>query len=376
MMLSVVKVSVYIAALLILLLILGFAVWYLARRTAFVFNTRLIWWYLVYSAALLFGFYFMMAASQAWTIRPVAHLCSLAGGVIIGFLFFLTMAMLAVDFLNLFAHMPRWLFGCIVATLSVGLSVFSIYKAFSPQVVEVQIQLPKLQQPLRTVLLTDLHIGHYRGNGHVQKFVNQVNVLHPDIVFFTGDCFESWYNFNTEAVKPLKEINAPVFFVAGNHDGYVDSDQAKQLLRETGVQVLENKVVECKGLSIAGLDYMAADAKHVGIHAPTRTETIESTITSLPIDTSLPVITLHHSPIGADYMEKAGVNLLLSGHTHGGQIFPLTWLNNLLFKFNRGLKKQNSLQVYTSCGTGTFGPPMRFCTVSEISLIKFSNIEK
>ncbi len=371
MLLTAIKFPVYIVILALLLLILGFAVWYLARRTAFIFNTRARWWYAVYGIALLSGFYFMMAASEAWSVRPLAHLCSLAGGVMVGFLFFLTLFMLAVDMVHCFVRMPRWLFGGLVALLSVGMTVFSIHKAFSPQVVEVQIRLPKLQQPLRAVQLTDLHIGHYRGEKHVQRIVNQVNSLHPDIVFFTGDCFESWYNLDRQAIAPLEQLQAPLFFVAGNHEGYVDSDRAKQLLRKAGVRVLENEVVESKGLCIVGLDYMSADAQHVGMHAPKRPETIENTLPKLPIDTSLPVIVLHHSPIGADYMENAGASLLLSGHTHGGQIFPLTLLNNLLFKFNRGLNTQNRMQVYTSCGTGTFGPPMRFGTVSEITLINF-----
>ena len=371
MLLAAIKLPVYIAILALLLLILGFAVWYLARRTAFIFNTRAGWWYVVYGIALLSGFYFMMAASEAWSVRPMAHLCSLAGGVMVGFLFFLTIFMLAVDMVHCFVRMPRWLFGGLVALLSVGMTVFSMHKAFSPQVVEVRIRLPKLQHPLRAVQLTDLHIGHYRGEKHVQRIVNQVNSLHPDIVFFTGDCFESWYNLDGRAIAPLEQLQAPLFFVAGNHEGYVDSDRAKQLLREAGVRVLENEVVESKGLCIVGLDYMSADAQHVGMHAPKRPETIENTLPKLPIDTSLPVIVLHHSPIGADYMENAGASLLLSGHTHGGQIFPLTLLNNLLFQFNRGLNTQNRLQVYTSCGTGTFGPPMRFGTVSEITLIDF-----
>ena len=371
MLLVAIKLPVYIAILALLLLILGFAVWYLARRTAFIFNTRAGWWYAVFGIALLSGFYFMMAASEAWSVRPLAHLCSLAGGVMVGFLFFLTIFMLAVDMVHCFVRMPRWLFGGLVALLSVGMTVFSMHKAFSPQVVEVQIRLPKLQHPLRAVQLTDLHIGHYRGEKHVQRIVNQVNSLHPDIVFFTGDCFESWYNLDGQAIAPLEQLQAPVFFGAGNHEGYVDSDRAKQLLQKAGVRVMENEVVESKGLCIVGLDYMSADAQHVGMHAPKRPETIENTLPTLPIDTSLPVIVLHHSPIGAEYMEKAGASLLLSGHTHGGQIFPLTLLNNLLFKFNRGLNMQNSMQVYTSCGTGTFGPPMRFGTVSEITLINF-----
>ena len=140
--------------------------------------------------------------------------------------------------------------------------------------------------------------------------------------------------------------------------------------------MLENEVTTNKGLCIVGLEYMSADTKSTNAHAPHRSETIESTLPSLPIDKTLPVIALQHSPIGTDYIEKAGIDLLLSGHTHGGQLWPLTWINNHVFRYNKGLNRQNTLQIYTSCGSGSFGPPMRMGTSSEVTLLHLEPASK
>jgi predicted MPP superfamily phosphohydrolase len=169
----------------------------------------------------------------------------------------------------------------------------------------------------------------------------------------------------------LKQLRAPVYFVDGNHDGYVNADSVKELLRQAGVHVLETEVVEDFGLQIVGLDYMKADdADANSMHAPVGDVTISSFCDTFRASDSLPVVLLHHNPCGGQYLEKAGVDLYLAGHTHGGQLFPLTLINNRVFQFNKGLYQFGKMQVYTSCGTGTFGPPMRLGTRSELTVLE------
>ena len=350
--------------------LLVFAVWYLARRSAFAFGTRALWWYVGYGVALAVALASMMVAASAWTVNAPAHLLVVVGGVLTGFLMYLLLTTLIVDLVQLFAHLPRALFGGIVGTVAVGLTVFSLVTAFSPKLVEVDVQLPKLQRPLRAVQLTDTHFGHYRGKRHARKLVELVNSAHPDIIFFTGDCFESWYDFSAETITPFRDLCAPVFFVDGNHDTYVNARQAKELLRQMGVKVLENESVEYAGLQIIGLDYMVADNNaRDDMHAALGNETIQSAMQKIDISEPLPTVVLHHSPMGANYMEEAGADLFLAGHTHGGQLWPVTWINDRSFQFNRGLHRLNTLQIYTSCGSGTFGPPMRLGTVSEVTVL-------
>lgn len=346
------------------------AVWYLARRSAFVFGTRATWWYVGYGIALMASFASMFMGAMRWSVRPLAHGFVVAGGVLTGVLLYLLICTLLTDLVQRFAHMPAWLFGTIAGSLTLCISVYGLVNAASPKLVKQTIALPKLDKPIRVVQLTDTHFGHYRGKRQMQHIVDIVNGAKPDIVFFTGDCFESWYNFSLETVEPLHQLTAPVYFVDGNHDTYVNANQAKNLLQQVGVHVLENESTEYAGLQIVGLDYMVADANaYDDMHAASGPETIQSVMQKMVLSDSLPTVVLHHSPMGAKYIEEAGADLFLSGHTHGGQLWPVTWINNRLFQFNRGLHRLNTLQIYTSCGSGSFGPPMRLGTVSEVTLI-------
>lgn len=117
----------------------------------------------------------------------------------------------------------------------------------------------------------------------------------------------------------MKELKAPVFFVDGNHDTYVNAAHVKSLCRAVGMRVLENEAVECAGLQVVGLDYMVADSSaRDNMHAALSNETIQSVMLRMDVSDSLATIVLHHSPVGAKFMEEAGADLFLSGHTRGG----------------------------------------------------------
>lgn len=355
---------------LVLFAIVGIAIWYLSRRTAFIFGCKPGWFYIGYTLALVGSFVFTFGGASEWTNNAVCHILFCIFSTLLGVLLYLLFIMIVVDIVQLFAHFPARVFGLIVAALTVVLCTGGIINAFVPRLTPVSVEL-NLRQPVRAVLLSDTHLGHFRGRTHVQKIVDKVNTANPDIVFFTGDCFESPYNLNLKTVEPLKQLKAPVYFVSGNHDGYVGVDSVKKLLRQVGVRVLETEVVEEHGLQIVGLDYMRAN-EHDGnhMHAPVSNATVKTVSQQLIKKGELPIVVLHHNPCGGEYLEKAGVDLYLAGHTHGGQLYPLIWVNDRIFQFNRGLYRLGNMQVYTSCGTGTFGPPMRLGTRSEITVME------
>ena len=353
--------------------IIGVAIWYLSRRTAFIFSCKAWPFILIYTLLLTGSFFFTFAAVREWTCRPLPHALVCIFSEMMGVLLYLLLFMLLTDLMQLFAHWAPKTFGAIVFSLTALVCTGATINAFLPRLKPVTIELPKLQKPMRAVLLTDTHLGHFRGVRHVQKLVNLINQADPEIVFFTGDCFESHYNLGTKTLEPFKQIKAPIYFVSGNHDGYVDLAQVKQLLRETGIRVLETEVVEEHGLQILGLDYMRIDGSdRNSMHAPVGEATIQSVCDTFQASGELPVIALHHNPSGGHYLEQAGVDLFLGGHTHGGQLIPLIWVNDRLFQFNRGLYHYGKMQAYTSCGTGTFGPPMRLGTRSEITVLKLT----
>jgi len=352
------------------LAILGLAVLYLSFRTAWLLGTGRIWPCLCLAVLVACCLVAMGVYAAKFTVAPVPHLLIVFFCHLCAVLVILLPVFLLVDLLHLVIPFGKGTFAALVVLLTAGLSGYGFVHAASPRMKEVGIALPHLSKEVRAVQLSDLHIGHFRGRRHLEKLVDQVNAACPDVIFFTGDFIESWYNCSDEAVAPLRQLGAPVYFVAGNHDTYVDVAAVKELCRRLGFHVLENETARCAGLQIVGLDYMVADAEaRDDMHAALNGATIEDTMPLMGISDSLATVVLHHSPVGAEYIGKAGADLFLAGHTHGGQFFPLTRIIDRLFEYNRGLYFRDRMAVYVSCGSGTFGLPLRIGTDSEVTLL-------
>ncbi len=356
--------------LLLFLAVIVVAVWYVAARTAWITGIRTVWCCVGYGLALFCSFMAMFGYASKNTAGPVFHPLTVFFCYLCAVLVILLLVFLAVDLVHLAVPFGKPVFGLCVLVLTVGLSAYGFIHAASPRLKEVTIELPHLEKEVTAVQLTDVHLGHFRGRKHLQKLVRMVNAAQPEVVFFTGDFLESWYNCSEEAVSPMKDLTAPVFFVDGNHDTYVDAAYVKDLCRKAGMHVLENEAAECAGLQVIGLDYMVADGNsRDDMHAALGHETIQSVMPRMGVSDSLATVVLHHSPVGAAYMEAAGADLFLAGHTHGGQFFPLTLINDRLFEYNRGLYHRDRMAVYVSCGSGTFGLPLRIGTDSEVTLL-------
>ena len=356
--------------LLLFLAVIVVAVWYVAARTAWLTGIRPVWCFVGYGLALFCSFLAMFGYASKNTTGPVLHPLTVFFCYLCAVLVILLLVFLAVDLVHLAVPFGKPVFGLCVLALTAGLSAYGFIHAASPRLKEVTVELPHLEKEVTAVQLTDVHLGHFRGRKHLQKLVRMVNAAHPEVVFFTGDFIESWYNCSEEVISPMKSLAAPVFFVDGNHDTYVNSAYVKYLCRKAGMHVLENEAVECAGLQVIGLDYMVADGKsRDDMHAALGHETIQSVMPRMGVSDSLATVVLHHSPVGAAYMEAAGADLFLAGHTHGGQFFPLTLINERMFEYNRGLHHRDRMAVYVSCGSGTFGLPLRIGTDSEVTLL-------
>jgi predicted MPP superfamily phosphohydrolase len=138
--------------------------------------------------------------------------------------------------------------------------------------------------------LSDIHVGHHRGRKYLEKIVESTNQRKPDIVLITGDLIDSEAAFLPEELEPLARFPAPVYYVRGNHEKYVDAERTFALVKKYGVNVLRNQVVETHGLQLVGLDYMNADEDTFDLHP--------SVLTSLHLKGGMPSVLLHHSPAG------------------------------------------------------------------------------
>jgi predicted MPP superfamily phosphohydrolase len=216
--------------------------------------------------------------------------------------------------------------------------------------------------------LSDLHLDLVHGRRWLADVVRKTNALEPDLIVITGDLAEGSVSQFRNEVKPLEELAAPhgVFFVTGNHEYFHDLDRWLKLLDEMGIRVLRNERVPI-GAAGAVFDLAGVDDHDGGRIAPDHGPDLKKALSGR--DPTRPVVLLAHQPriIGAAAQE--GVDLVLSGHTHGGQIWPFSYLVYLQQPYVRGLKELNGTRLYLSSGTGFWGPPMRLGTTAEIALI-------
>lgn len=261
-----------------------------------------------------------------------------------------------------------------VAAVSVALLAWGYFEAMRvPRVKEVRITLPRLGQGLdgtRVVLLTDTHYGPIDRAGWSAKVTEVVNGLDADIVCHTGDIADGTVDQRREQAAPLESIKATLarVYVTGNHEYFGDALGWLAHMRDLGWEPLHNHhvVVERGGdrLVLAGID--DATAHHSG-HPGHRAD-LDTALAGA--DPSLPVLLLAHQPKQIGLAEAAGVDLQISGHTHGGQIWPFNYLVRLDQPEVAGLSQRTDrTQIYTSRGTGFWGPPFRVFAPSEITLI-------
>ena len=341
---------------------------YLARRFNFYFsieNTKIL--YFVFPAVTLFMIFGMMPLTN--TTNSFGSVVYVIAAITLGVLLYLVLSVLFIDIINIFAKPEPKVLGISALTLTVLISVYGIINSWNIQTTQQEVTIEGLTKEIRAMHLSDIHIGHFRGNNFLKKIVDKTNKENVDMVFITGDLFDGRINLTREELQPLTQLKAPIYFIEGNHDRYTGVNIIKQYLRDINVNVLENEIATQGELQIIGLNHMRADNETFDMHAAGNHATIKSTLEKLSVDKNKPTVLLHHSPDGIKYANQHGVDLYLAGHTHAGQLFPIKYIANLIFAYNKGMHDFKGTKIFVSQGTGTFGPPMRVGTKSEIALI-------
>ena len=244
-----------------------------------------------------------------------------------------------------------------------GLSALGVRNALGAvQVKELEVRLHGLPRELagfKLVQISDVHVGALLRKDWVGQVVDRIRSLAPDLVAITGDLVDGSVDELREHVAPLSRLEAKhgVFFSTGNHDHYSGADAWCAHLPTLGVRPLRNQRVEiAPGLDLAGVDDPTGEpdlAKALAGRDPARA-----------------LVLLAHQPRQFIEAAKQGVDLTLSGHTHGGQIWPFSWLVALAQPYVAGLHARGKAQLYVSRGTGFWGPPMRLLAPAEITLIR------
>jgi len=283
-----------------------------------------------------------------------------------GVLFLTFISLLAIDLITLFGFiLPRlspalrgW-----ALLVGIGLSVIALFQGLRPPVVqkyEVSLSgLPDAMDGTVLVALSDMHLGSQLGNRWLSARIAQVNALQPDLVVLVGDIFEGHGPPEDQLIETFKQLSPPlgVWAVPGNHEFHRGADM--RLFDEVNFKLLRNGWAQVRpGLILAGVDDLTARHRNGQGGDP-----ISQAMVGRPPGAT---ILLSHTPWQAESAAKAGADLMLSGHTHGGQIWPFGYLVRRVYPLLEGRYEMDGMTIIVSRGTGSWGPRMRLWRPSEI----------
>ena len=230
--------------------------------------------------------------------------------------------------------------------------------------------LPAALEGFTVAQITDIHVGPTIKQHYLQAIVRKVNALEADMVAITGDLVDGKVHELADHVAPLAQLRSRhgSFFFTGNHEYYSGAHAWMAELRRLGVRVLMNEHVVLQQNQAAVVLAGVADF-HADRFDPSHRSDPHAAIAGAPLDAGVRLL-LAHQPRSAFEAAKAGFDVQLSGHTHGGQFWPWNLFVPLQQPFTAGLRRLQDLWVYTSRGTGYWGPPKRFGAPSEITLLR------
>jgi len=226
---------------------------------------------------------------------------------------------------------------------------------------------PEALDGFRIAQISDVHIGPILGHRFADHLVERIQALRPDLIAITGDLVDGSAARLADEVEPFGRLAAPwgVYFVTGNHDHYSGASAWAERLRELGLRVLRNERVEV-GPPGARFDLVGVDDHHAHFAGDGR-EDLAAALAGR--DASRPAVLLAHDPASFAAARGQGIDLQLSGHTHGGQLWPFGWFVRLATPWVAGRYRDGRAQLYVSRGTGFWGPPLRLGSPAEITEI-------
>ena len=274
----------------------------------------------------------------------------------------------------------------IFLALAIVYSLYGIFNVFNLKVREVNVKIEKLPdawQGKKIVLLSDMHLGRVLGDNFLDMVITKVNIAKPDLVVITGDLFDATDGHLDRFSSALNTIQSEkgIYYITGNHEIYLGPEEITEAINKTDIKFLNDEIAVIDGLQLIGVNYPGF----------TENKNISELIKADPkFNMDQPSILLFHSPTSilpngsnnhADVYfnpdmdfkgaRDLGIDLQLSGHTHRGQLFPFNFITKIIFKgHDYGLQEVGNFNIYTTSGTGVWGPTMRTSGRSEIVVIE------
>lgn len=349
------KAGVLISISALILALIGYVCWHLWRITPQGWKLAVVGGFVLWMASLFVGF----AVNDKLPMTAATVLYEVGNTWLIAFLYLLLIFIVA-DFAALFHLLPKVYLkdslvglGTVVGLVAVILTLggFHYHHKYREEMTIVTDK--PLEKPLTVVLASDLHIGYHNRKPQLARWVNLINAEKPDLILFGGDVIDL-------SLRPVMEGNfqeefhrleAPVMTVLGNHEFYSNLELAQQFLNDAGIQLLKDSVAHFKGLDIIGRD--------------DRTNRKRADLSDLAQGLEGFTILLDHQPYHLEEAEQAGIDFQFSGHTHRGQVWPISWVTDAMYEKAWGHHRRGNTQYYVSSGLGIWGPKIRIGTRSE-----------
>ena len=300
-----------------------------------------------------------------WLLRdvkqPLARGLRHASDFLLGLSPIVLMTLLVFEFAVLLSLVDVWSAAVMVLGISMFISIVGLLFALFPVVKKVAFESSLLTGPLRFVQITDVHIGS-RSKAFLDQVIRKVRALQPEFLCITGDFIDA-SGVLEEELAVLRTLECPIYFTIGNHERYEDLDKILPRMRALGVNILRTNAIHHR-----------QDVQVLGIDDRDDSNQVEQELVKIDVDRQAFGILLYHRPKGFEAAAASGVDLMISGHTHNGQIFPFNLVVNRVFDRVVGMYQLGRARLYVSQGTGTWGPVMRVGTRSEITLFEIEPI--
>lgn len=290
----------------------------------------------------------------------LTRLFFITASVWLGVLFILFTLFAVYSIISFLFHVEHIAAIWAIVVLGCALSGYGILNARSFSVRHISIPLPGLSDPRTIVHLSDIHIGTVNGAAYLSKIVAATNAANPDMTLITGDLFDGSGPIVPETLSSFNDLSAPAVFSIGNHEYYEGLDTVRTVLSGTPLVLLEDATTTIAGVQIIGVSDPSVRKNDVSLY---------DVLAEIRTDPSKPTILMYHQPKDLQAVSSFDIDLVLSGHTHNGQIFPFGLLVRLFYPQIHGVYELDGSYVHTSAGTGTWGPPMRIGSRSEVTVL-------
>lgn len=304
---------------------------------------------------------------------PVAQVLYEVGTSSIFVMLYLVIIFLVLDLGRLVHLVPRsllfnnWQTALAIFVLVFGVFLYGNIHYYNKVRVPLELTSKKLSRDYRVVMVSDLHLGYHNTRKELARWVDMINAEKPDFILIAGDLIDG-------SIRPLNEermaeefhrLKAPVYACLGNHEHFGGDANARQFYQDAGIHLLidETTVIDSAIVVIGRDDRM--NFRH--------RMSVDSLMAT--VDSHLYTIVLDHQPYDLDRAEKAGVDFQLSGHTHRGQVWPISWITDAIYECSWGSYQRGDTQYYVSSGLGLWGGKFRIGTQSEyvVATIKGEN---